>query len=42
MEALLIIIAVLGGLVLLDVLAVTLGADSRDSIADDWRRPASA
>jgi hypothetical protein len=38
MELMLIITIVLGGLVLLDALAVAFGADSRDSIGDDWAR----
>jgi len=42
MESLLIILAGLGGLVLFDILAVSLGADSRDSMTDDWHRSSSA
>jgi hypothetical protein len=38
MDALLIAIAILAGLVVLDVLAVTLGTDSRDLLGDDWAR----
>jgi hypothetical protein len=38
MDALLIVIAILGGLVMLDLLAVTFGTDSRDMMRDDWAR----
>jgi hypothetical protein len=39
MELLLIIAMVLAAIVLFDVLAISLGADSRESIGDDWGRP---
>jgi hypothetical protein len=35
---LIVVIAVLGGLLILDVLAVTSGADSRETMQDDWAR----
>jgi hypothetical protein len=35
---LIVIIAVLAGLLVLDVLAVTFGADSRETLLDDWAR----
>ena len=38
MDAFLIAIAILAGLVVLDVLAVTFGTDSRDLLGDDWAR----
>ena len=38
MDAFLIAIAILAGLIALDVLAVTFGADSRDLLGDDWAR----
>ena len=38
MELIVIIAIFLGGLALLDVLAIALGADSRDGIQDDWAR----
>jgi hypothetical protein len=41
MDLLLIIGIVLGGLLLLGVLAASFGADSRDTIGDDWARPLS-
>jgi hypothetical protein len=39
MDLLLIVTTVLVGFVLFGVLATFLGADSRESIGDDWRRP---
>jgi hypothetical protein len=36
---LLAVLAVVGTLLLLDVLAIRFGADSRDRIDDDWIRP---
>jgi hypothetical protein len=39
MDLLLILTTVLVGLILLGVLATSFGADSRDSIGDDWARP---
>jgi hypothetical protein len=38
MEIILLITAVLGGLLVLDILAVTFGADSRETMQDDWAR----
>jgi hypothetical protein len=38
MELLLVILTILGGLLVLDILAVTFGADSRDGMVDDWAR----
>jgi hypothetical protein len=38
MELLFILTAVFVGLVVLDVLAITFGVDSRDQIRDDWAR----
>ncbi len=39
MELLLILATVLVAIVLFDVLAISFGADSRESIGDDWSRP---
>ena len=39
MDLLLIIAAILGGIVVLDILASAFGVDSRDSVGDDWGRP---
>ena len=39
MELLLILATLLVVIVLFDVLAISFGADSRDSIGDDWGRP---
>jgi hypothetical protein len=38
MEALLVLAILIVGLVIFDILAVTLGVDSRDAMADDWTR----
>jgi hypothetical protein len=38
METLLILVAVVAALLVFDALAVGFGADSRDSIGDDWAR----
>jgi hypothetical protein len=38
MDAFLIAIAILTGLIALDVLAATFGTDSRDLLGDDWAR----
>jgi hypothetical protein len=35
---LIVVIAVLVGLLILDVLAVTFGVDSRETMRDDWSR----
>jgi hypothetical protein len=37
---LLVVVGVMGSLVLLEVLAIWYGADSRDRMTDDWSRPA--
>jgi hypothetical protein len=42
MEFLTIFVTILGSLVLLDVAALRMGADSRDRIGDDWRRSTTA
>lgn len=42
MELFTIIATVLGSLVLLDIVAVRKGIDSRDGITDDWARPTVA
>ncbi|HET9757257.1 MAG TPA: hypothetical protein VFP66_12190 [Candidatus Limnocylindrales bacterium] len=42
MELFTIIATVLGSLVLLDVVALRKGTDSRDRIGDDWARPTIA
>jgi hypothetical protein len=42
MELFAIIATVLGSLVLLDVVALRKGTDSRDRIGDDWARPTIA
>lgn len=39
MELLTIVTALFGSLAALGLLAVTKGADSRDSMTDDWARP---
>jgi len=39
MELLLILATLFAAIVLFDVLAVSFGADSRESIGDDWGRP---
>jgi hypothetical protein len=41
MELLTIVTALFGALIALGALAATNGADSRESIGDDWARPAS-
>jgi hypothetical protein len=38
MDAFLIAIAILAGLIVLDLLAVVFGTDSRDLLGDDWAR----
>ncbi len=42
MELFAIIVTVIGSLVLLDVVALRKGTDSRDRIGDDWARPTIA
>ncbi len=39
MDLLLILVTVFGGLVLFAFLSTMFGADSRESIGDDWQRP---
>lgn len=39
MELFTIVAMILGALVLIDVMAVRKGTDSRDRIGDDWARP---
>jgi hypothetical protein len=39
MQLIVIVAIFLVGLVLLDLLAIAFGADSRDGIKDDWARP---
>lgn len=39
MDLLLIIVTALGGLILFALMSASFGADSRDSVGDDWRRP---
>jgi hypothetical protein len=38
MELIVIVAIFLGGLAVLDVLAIAFGADSREGIQDDWAR----
>jgi hypothetical protein len=38
MDAFLIALAILAGLIVVDVLAVAFGTDSRDLLGDDWAR----
>lgn len=38
MDTFLVVIAILGGLIMLDALAIVFGADSRDAVRDDWAR----
>jgi hypothetical protein len=40
MELLTIVTALVSGLIVIGILAVSNGADSRDAMTDDWARPA--
>ena len=42
MDLLIALTIIVLGLLILDVLAVTLGADSRDELGDDWTRRSQA
>ncbi len=39
MEAVFVFVAMIGGIVLFDVLAARFGVDSRPSVGDDYARP---
>jgi hypothetical protein len=41
MDGLMVLVALVGGLLVFDALALRFGADSRESMGDDWARPSA-